>query len=178
MQNPNEILFQIDDADFADVMAATEPGIFPDNTEVNFRFVGFRADKDGKTLRHYKKWEKELPYIMLTLEPFGNPQGENFKEVDYFVSLPFAPEKGNAEQEKAANRSRVGYKRMFEAFGVTPTNSLSESLLMGKQVKAIVGVDSDEKYGDRNTIKKFIIPGQSPFGGNGSTDAATKTMFS
>lgn len=176
MSDPNAVLFELDGDDFNAVMEATEPGVFPDNTEVNFRFVGFRADKEGKVVRTYKKFDKDLPYVMFILEPFGNPQGENFKEVDYFVSLPFRADAGSAEQLKAANRSSIGYKRIFEAFGLKPTNALSEMLFLGKQAKAIVGVDSDEKYGDRNTIKKFVMPGQSPFGGDG-TPGEAKTFF-
>ena len=164
MNNPNEILFQFDENEFSEIMAASEPSTFPDNTEVNFRFVGLRADKEGKKVRTYKKFEKELPYVMLILEPFGNPQGENFKEVDMFMPMPFAPAKGNVEQEKAANQARTRYKKLFTAFGLTPTNAFSEALFLGKQVRAIVGVETSEQYGDKNVIKKFVMPGSTGLG--------------
>ena len=164
--NPNDILFQFDETEFADIMAATEPAVFPDNTEVNFRFVGLRPDKEGNRVRKYKKFERELPYVMLILEPFGNPQGENFKEVDMFMPMPFAPAKGDAGQEKAANQARTRYKKLFEAFGLTPSNSFSEALLLGRQVRAIVGVEASEQYGDKNVIKKFVFSGSGSTGMN------------
>jgi len=124
-----------------DLNDAKEPAVVPANEEYKLKIVGCKSntDKNGN------------PYILPTFEI---PDVPNAKEFTKFLRLPH---KGlNAKQ---LNNCKWQLKCFFSAFKVDYSKKINvENDLNGRTGWAILGIENDEEYGDKNYVKKFIVP--------------------
>lgn len=87
-------------------------------------------------------------YIMPRLEVVDVPTGKDFT---YFLGLP-----SSEMDAKQLNKCLVKLKNFGIAFGVDMSRQVDVEELVGLTGWAILGVESNEQYGDQNYVKKFI----------------------
>ncbi len=96
--------------------------------------------------------KNDLSYIMPRVEVVGQPYAKDFT---HFLHLPDAENMG----DKQLNRVRWALKTFFEAFGVDTSQPLSlKDDLVGLEGYAILGLGTDDQYGEQNFIKTLVTP--------------------
>lgn len=88
-------------------------------------------------------------YVNLQLEIADDPEA---KDIFHIMMLPTA----NDDKKKANNR-KMGLLNAFKAFGVDPTGGISLSALEGQTGWAILDIEDDPEYGQKNRVKRFIV---------------------
>jgi hypothetical protein len=124
------------DINFDDVY---EEEILPADTETQLRIIKAevaRGKSSGRLNLH------------VVLESVEHP---TMADVHTYFSLP-----QEDDDAKSINRMKKRLQIFYEACGVDTTGPIDITSLAGQTVWVIVGVDSDPKYGDRNTIQRFI----------------------
>ena len=153
-------VFELDQELLDEVLVATAPRLYPAKMEAQLMCTGFVKDAEtGGFIRMFKEANTGIdrPYLQATFESFGNKPDDNYVTVYHFLALPY---KGEATDKK---RQMVlfNYQNFFKALGVKPPLKLdSDAFVTGKRCRAIMGIKLDEEYGDKSTIKKFILPGE------------------
>ena len=123
------------DIDLNDVQ---EPTTIDADSEVKVRIVGTTEGTD----------KNNHPYL---LARFDVPEEPTCKDFTKFYSLPH----GEMEPKKL-NNAKWALKVFFDAFDIDPSGGIDLEELPGKTAWVILGVSSDDQYGDQNYIKKFI----------------------
>ena len=122
---------------------AEEPTYLEKGTEANLRIVSVRtgtSDKNGCD------WFSPMYEVM------DHPLAMEFN------SFLWAPDKDKLTPKQYA-RALYDIKVFAKAFGIDLSKPIDyEDDLPGNTGWAILGVQKDEEYGDRNTIGKFIAP--------------------
>lgn len=115
-----------------------EPTVIPANTEILVRITGAETgnDKNGN------------PYLLIRCDV---PDEVSAKDFTYFLRLPHSN-----LTDKQLNQVKWKLKVFFDAIGVDPSSLDSPSELEGRTFWAILGVDDDDEYGERNYIKKIV----------------------
>jgi|APSaa5957512535_1039671.scaffolds.fasta_scaffold435457_1 hypothetical protein len=90
------------------------------------------------------------PYLNIRFE-FVDPPSDNTDAIYHIASLP-----AEEDSPSDANKKLLRLKKMCDALGVDYSDGIDLESFAGTSVFAIVGVDSDAEYGDRNNIKRFI----------------------
>lgn len=93
-----------------------------------------------------------LDYLMPRLEIVGEPFAKDFT---HFLHIPNKEAMG----EKQLNRVRFAYSSFCKAFGIDtsrPYDPVDD--WPGSEGFAILGVGSNEMYGEQNFIKKLVTP--------------------
>lgn len=127
-----------------DLEGATEPTIVDADEEYKLRIVScgeIRQDKKGND------------YILPRFEIPDSPASKEFTKY-----LKLATKK-NLEglSAKQINSLKWGNTQFFECFKVDPSRLEPGVDLPGKTGWAILGIENDEEYGDKNYVKKFIV---------------------
>ena len=121
-----------------DTSSAVEPKVVEADEEYEIRIVGATVnnDKNGK------------PYFLPRFEIVGEPSAKEFTK---FMRLPH-----DEMNDKQRNNCLWQLKCFYEAFGITSPIG-DENDIIGETAYAILGVNSDEEYGDQNYVKKFVV---------------------
>lgn len=123
------------DMNFDDVV---EPKVVPAGEEYKLRIVDMREDtnKNGG------------PYIMPTFEVCDEIAAKTFTK---YMGLP--DENTNA---KTANNMKYRLQLFVECFQLDIKEDTKD--WVGEEGWAILGIEEDEEYGNKNYVKKFITP--------------------
>jgi hypothetical protein len=116
-------------------------------TEAKVRIMSVRLDND----------KNGLPYMLPTLEVVDEPYCPEFT---HFIRWP-SDEVKQDQGEKAYNRALGRLKNFLEAFDWDVSQGFESEdaeKLVGNMAWAILDVEQDEQYGDRNRIKKLVGP--------------------
>jgi hypothetical protein len=89
-------------------------------------------------------------YLQPILDIPGEPTAKSFS---HFLGLPY-----EGMDEKSRNNSKWRLKLFFEAFGIDHSKTIDTAAIKGRQAWAILGVDSNDQYGEQNFVKKFVRP--------------------
>lgn len=123
-----------------DLENVSEPTPVPGDEEYELRIleVILKENKNGE------------PYIMPRFEVIGHPTAKDFGE---YIPLPHS-----GMDPKKMERSKYRLKLFLTTFNLPLTTSLDIEDMVGSTGWAILGVESDEQYGDSNKIKRFLPP--------------------
>jgi hypothetical protein len=108
------------------------------DSEVKLRIIAVRVDKN----KHGND------YIMPTFEIPDNLSAPEFTK---YMELP----REDMDARMKAKKLRI-LENFGECFDFDIFSAWEEPDLVGREGYAIVGVESDEEYGDKNYIKRFI----------------------
>ena len=125
--------------DLDDVSNAVEPKPV-ENGEYELRLIELRegTDKNGK------------PYLLPKFEIPSEPDAPDFSK---FLRLPCSD-----LSEKELSRARYALKTFFECFGIDyGRDGVDLDAAVGLTGWAILGTETDEEYGDKNFVRKFIV---------------------
>jgi len=92
--------------------------------------------------------KNDEPYMLPRYEVVDEPLA---KEITRYFPLPF-----KGMDEKKLNSAKLQLSRFFEAFNYDPGAEFDSEDLIGLTGWAILGVETDDQYGDSNYIKRFI----------------------
>jgi len=117
---------------------AQEPKVAPAGEEFEVRVVEVKTgdNKHGD------------PYF---ISVFEIPSDPSVKEFSKYYSIPT-----ESMDAKKLNNSILGIKRLCEALGVPLSDEFNTDSLIGMQGWAILGIEKDAEYGDKNYVKKFL----------------------
>jgi len=117
---------------------AQEPKVAPAGEEFEIRVVEVKTgdNKHGD------------PYF---IPVFEIPSDPSVKEFSKYYSIPT-----ESMDAKKLNNSILGIKRLCEALGVPLSDEFNTDSLIGMQGWAILGIEKDAEYGDKNYVKKFL----------------------
>lgn len=76
---------------------------------------------------------------------------DNVGAIFHYLTLPGADDDENTKNSKLRR-----LKRFCESFGIDFSSGIDLEAAVGKQSWAILNEETDEEYGARNTIKRFI----------------------
>lgn len=82
--------------------------------------------------------------FIATDEPYAKP-------IIRYLGLPSV-----VDDKQKKNNKELMLRDFMDAFGLPRDQPFNLSALIGLQAWAILGVESDEKYGDKNTIRKWV----------------------
>lgn len=121
---------------------AQEPQVVPAGEEYKLRITKVRVDND----------KNGNPYLLPTFEI---PDIAASKEFTKFLGFP-----KKDDSPKTANNKKWRIKEFMLAFGLDPSKKYKnpEVDFVGKTGWAILGIENDEEYGDKNYVKRFIVP--------------------
>lgn len=119
---------------------AVEPVVMPADEEYKVRVVSCDV----------KMNKNDEPYMLPRFEVSDELLAKEFTK---YLPLPF-----DGQDEKKANGCKLSLKRFFDAFEVDVSEEIDSEELVGREGWVILGVESDDKYGDSNYIKRFIAP--------------------
>ncbi len=127
-----------------DVDGAVEPTIVDADKEYKLRVVSATEIKRDKNNNDFTMIRFEIP---------DSPASKEFTKYFKLAS------KHNLENlsAKAANSLKWNNIQFCEAFKVDPSRLDPGVDLPGKTGWAILGIENDEEYGDKNYVKKFIV---------------------
>lgn len=129
-----------------DLDGAEEPKIASADKEYKIRIISCEPSKEDKNGNDYIMPKFEIPDLPAS------------KEFTKYVKLAT---KSNMKDlsPKQANSLKWANLTFLQAFKIDPKKKFKpEDDLPGKTCWAILGIESDEEYGDKNYIKKFIVP--------------------
>lgn len=89
-------------------------------------------------------------YVSAQMEIINEPEAD---DVYHIMMLP-TPN----DDIKKANRRKLALLTFFKAFGITPSPGMDVSEMEGQTGWAILDIEDDPEFGQRNRIKKFITP--------------------
>jgi hypothetical protein len=87
-------------------------------------------------------------YVNLQLEIADDPEA---KDIFHIMMLPTS----NDDKKKANNR-KMALLNAFKAFGIDPTGGINLAELEGQTGWAILDIEDDPEYGQKNRVKRFI----------------------
>ena len=117
---------------------AQEPKVAPAGEEFEIRVVEVKTgdNKHGD------------PYF---IHVFEIPSDPSVKEFSKYYGIPT-----ESMDAKKLNNSILGIKRLCEALSVPLSDEFNTDSLIGMQGWAILGIEEDAEYGDKNYVKKFL----------------------
>jgi hypothetical protein len=127
-----------------EIKDAPKPHILDKGAEVEVRIIGVN---EGVSERNNCRWF--MPRFDVPRDPMANE----------FNTFFWNPLDNNKLDEKQKQKNNYNLQQFFACFGVTDLSKFSFDDLTGKKGWAILGVQKDEEYGDKNYISKYIIPG-------------------
>jgi len=89
------------------------------------------------------------PYLRVVFA-FDDPPEPNTDNIYHIASLP-----AEDDDDAARNKKLLRIRRMCDALGVDYSDGLDLESFAGSSAYCVVGVETDEEYGDRNFIKRF-----------------------
>lgn len=89
------------------------------------------------------------PYLNVRFSVEGQPMAE---DIYHMLMLP-----KEGEDERVANRKLLRFKEFYAAFNIKPVNGeVDLDKLGGKTGWGFVRVESDDEYGEKNRIARFM----------------------
>ena len=129
-----------------DLDGAQEPTIVPADEEYKLRIIACDPVKEDKNGNDYI-----MPW-------FEVPDAPASKEFTKYLKLATAKNMKGLTP-KQVNNLKWSNLTFLTCFGIDPKKKFKpEDDLPGKTGWAILGIESDEEYGDKNYIKKFVTP--------------------
>lgn len=119
---------------------AQEPTVVPAGEEYKIRILTVKVDND----------KNNQPYMLPTFEV---PDVAASKSFTKFLRIP-----NESLDAKKMNSAKWQIKLFLECFGMDPGRPFNPEELTGLTGWAILGIEEDEEYGDKNYVKKFIAP--------------------
>ncbi len=117
---------------------AQEPVVVEGDQEYKLRIIDCKVDTN----------KNGAPYILPRFEIVDEPLSKEFTK---YLPLPH-----NEMTEKKLNTTKLNLKRFFDAVGIDPNGPINTEDLIGLEGWAILGVETDDQYGDQNYIKRFV----------------------
>jgi hypothetical protein len=125
-----------------EIQDAPAPHILPKGTEAQVRIIGVN---EGVSDKNNSRWF--MPRFDVPADPMA-------KEFNAFFWNPLDNSKLDEKQKQQNN---YNFGQFVKCFGIDLKSFDFESLA-GKKGWAILGVQKDDEYGDKNTISKYIVP--------------------
>jgi len=122
-----------------DVSGAQEPKTVEAGTECKLRIIDVRQD----TNKHGN------PYIMPRFDVVEEPLAKDFTD---YMELPH-------EEMDAKTRARAEWKiaTFLNAFSLPTSGQMNPDEWKGLTGWGIVGVSTDDTYGEQNTVRKYVV---------------------
>ncbi len=118
---------------------AVEPTVVDGDAEYKLRIVDCKVDKN----KHGN------PYMLPRFEVSDEPISKEFTK---YLPLPYS-----GMDEKDLNNTKLKLSRFFEAFGIDASAPIDSEDMIGLEGWAILGVETDDQYGDQNYVKRFVV---------------------
>lgn len=142
-------LFTLDQTEIEAIENETEPACLSAGTHCTIEIDDIVTDKEGNAVRTNASG---FPYLMLQMRIVGTGRDQDFKTFTHYFGIP---DEGMEPQKLKSARN--AYKRFCKGFGIPlAKKDMSEQDFLGKRAKVELGLETDEKYGDKNTIKTFL----------------------
>ena len=120
------------------VNESQDPVAMAANTEARIRIVAIKQDTD----------KNSNPYILPRFEIIDEPLAKEFTK---FLHLP------NPEMtEKKLNACKNNLRHFFAAFDVDTSGPIDLDNLIGEEGWAILGLETNEQFGEQNYVKRFV----------------------
>jgi len=87
-------------------------------------------------------------YLNLQMEIVNEPEADN---IYHIMMLPTSN-----DDIKKANKRKLALLAFFKAFGVDATSGMNVDILEGQTGWAILDIEDDPEFGQRNRVKKFV----------------------
>jgi hypothetical protein len=124
-----------------EVTNAPAPHILPKGTEAEIRIIGIN---EGVSEKNGARW---------FMPRFDIPRDPMAVEFNTFFFNPL----DNAKlDEKQRQKNNYNFQQFCQCFKVDLSKPFSFDDLIGKKGWAILGVQKDDQYGDKNTISKYV----------------------
>ena len=121
---------------------AIEPTVIPADTEVEMRIIDLKLGTSEKSGQEYISVRVDAPDFPAS------------KDFSIFLWAPSDANKG-IMTPKDFNKAQWDWKTFMEAFGIDP-NYADTDTMPGARGWGIVGVKTDEQYGEQNTVKRLV----------------------
>lgn len=95
--------------------------------------------------------QKGDPYILPRFEVVGDDMAPDFTR---YMAIPTNEMK--AADPKRFNRAAFALRTFFEAFGLDPSSPGDPEEWKGLEAWAVLDIEKDDEFGDRNRIKRFV----------------------
>lgn len=144
-------IYQFDPSDMEEIEVAEELTCAPKGT-YRVRVDDILGDKETGDLVRSKN--DGPPFFMLGLvivDKKGNE--EEWKDFNMYVPIPNAKKWGKKDRNV-----KVRFREAHKAFGVPLKPDFSPLDFVGKEAEAVLDIESDPTYGDRNTVSNLILP--------------------
>lgn len=142
-------LFSLNPEELAAIESEVEASCVAAGTQCNIEITEIIPDKEGNVLRTNNSG---FPYLMFRMKIVGTGRDQDFKEFTHYFGIP-----DDGMEPGKLKSARLMYKKFCSAFGIELTKKdLGERDFLGKRAKVELGLETDETYGDKNTIKTFL----------------------
>ena len=140
--------FEMDESEAREVEEAEELTHAPAG-EYNLEIIDFYVDDDKNVIRTNKNG---LPFILPAFKIVDADQ--EYKSFSCYIALP-----DNEVPDDKKRGVRVRFRTFCDAFGIDYRSRIDWAEdCVGKGGAAILRIESDEEYGDKNAVGKFIVP--------------------
>ena len=134
-----------------DIDESQAPTYLPNGTEAELRIIAIRDGySDKNSGAHWYQPVFDVPAEPLCIE---------------FNDFLWDLKDRNKLEPKQAERSLNSFKQFAQCFGLDYSKPFEWESLIGATGWAILGVQKDAQYGDKNTVKKYIVRSVQPEGG-------------
>ena len=89
-------------------------------------------------------------YLNVTMEIIDDAEAKNINHIMMFPTP--------ADDKKKTNSRLFAIQNFLKAFDADISGSLDAKDLIGNTGWAILRVEEDQEYGERNTVRKFVLP--------------------
>jgi len=120
------------------ISTETDPEVLEADTECEIRITDVGVDTD----------KNSHAYFLPRFEPTEHPDAKDFTK---FFHIP-----DDWMDAKRMKSSKNAIRKFAEAFGFDPDEDLDTDNLIGLTGWAILGVEEDAQYGDKNYVKRFV----------------------
>lgn len=142
-----------------EIRNAPEPKILPKGKEVKVRIIQVRSGISEKEASNGARWYSPVMDV---------PDDPMVKEFNTFLWDPLTQDKLSDPKQKARNLDT--FKKFIQCFKIDLSKPFDwETDLVGKTGWIITGIQTDDQYGDKNTVSKYVT---GPAGAPGKSAAA------
>ena len=121
-----------------DTTGAQEPKVIPAGSECKVRIIDVRHDTD----------KNGNPYLMPRFDIVDEPLAKDFTD---FMGLSY-----DGQSEKEKERADWKVKTFLASFDLPDPYKGAPEDMQGHTGWAILGVKTDDTYGEQNTVRKYV----------------------
>lgn len=142
-------LFTLTAEELEAVEKEEERKVYPADQDVMLRITKLLPNDEDELVRSNKRGE---PYLMVQMKICEVQGAEDYKPVTHYLALPSS----EIEDPETKKSVRLKYKKFMTAFDIPLEDEVTENSLIGKKAPAILDIEEDAQYGNKNVIKRFV----------------------